>query len=113
MSLNLLSNDDTYRPITTNNLHGWETAVSEIKKQELYTVNSIKPQLADMYIGDFHGLLRELGTFPQYYHINCRINDLVSSDQFEGRTFDIKLVHEDVLEMLTQIITPHITTQII
>lgn len=113
MSLSKLGRDDTYRNISETNLHGWETTLHKIRTNEDFIDVEITPQMADMFIGDFHGLLLRLGVFPQFLHIHTRLNGMTSSDEFEGKSFVIRVIHEDVLSSLTNVVAPKGITNIV
>lgn len=73
-----------------------ESHVEQLKKNA--TIIDVKPYIADIYVGDFDGLLTELGYRDKKFHyLIRRVNNLDSSGQYDGT--QLELLIPNVAEM--------------
>jgi len=72
-----------------------DNALSIFKAQNEHSVEmQIEQELANRYVGDFYGLLQELGRKVNTFYIETVLNGFNSSVDYDGRT-TIKLLEND------------------
>ncbi len=72
------------------------------KIKEKYTIETeIDFQLANKYIGDFHSLLLEINVPTELLYITTILNNLNSSNDFDGKTNKVFLIDPTFVNLLT------------
>lgn len=66
-----------------------ETHIPYLKTHEQTQYVEVTGQQAEMYRGDFHGLLDSLRVNKKYHYIVTRVNGLLSSTDYDGVTTGI------------------------
>jgi hypothetical protein len=69
-----------------------------------YNLMEIDPVMANVYIGDFHGLLKEINIINELFTITTVLNGLRSSSDYDGKFFKIKLPTEDLINNILNLI---------
>lgn len=75
----------------------WEEAVPMIKVDAQLNIATITPVKASKYIGDFIGLLNDIGIEPRFHYITMRMNGFYSSGEYLGEQLDIIIVDNQFL----------------
>lgn len=63
----------------------------------------VEPNKANVYIGDFHGLLKSINVTEDLLNLTTRINGLLSSTEFNGDFYEIKLLTPEFIEKINLI----------
>ena len=71
-----------------------------IRKNNLYAIKGIEGVTAEIYRGDFHGLLNHLGEIPDFNRIQTAFNNLRSPLDFSGQETSIRLISKEYLTKL-------------
>ena len=62
----------------------------------------IEPNISNLYIGNFYGLLQYLSIPSKLHYVITRLNGLRSSLEYDGSFLDIKIVGQETLEKIRQ-----------
>lgn len=66
-------------------------------------IKDIIPLMAERYKGDFYGLLAHYNVNHNYFYIIMRLNNMNSSDDYDGSVLSIKLPNDDFIDGLYKI----------
>lgn len=71
-----------------------------IRQNNLFQVHPIEGITAEIYTGDFHGLLQHLQLSPDFNHIQTAFNGYLSSLDFQGTEDTIFVISQEYLMKL-------------
>ena len=66
----------------------------------MISLQSVSPNMAARYAGDWRGLMMEMGVMPQMHWFNLRINGLNNSSDFDGSMQTVSVLNTKVVEKL-------------
>ena len=74
--------------------------INIINDDENVVIMPIEPQEANIYIGDFHGLLAMKSIDSMFFNIFTMLNDLESSNDYAGDFTNIKVLNQETINIL-------------
>ncbi len=81
-----------------------DSMVRTIIESESYRMIEIEYILSKKYRGDFFGLLNELNVYVEFFYLNMVLNNLKSSESFNGDTNTIVVVNEEMLNRILSVL---------
>lgn len=72
-------------------------------ENELFTVQDVSGVTAEIYRGDFHGLLQSLRISFDYHRVNTEFNGLVSPLDYLGEAGPVRILNAEFLERVAKI----------
>lgn len=88
----------------------FESHVTYLKNLSSTQVTSITEHQASIYQGDFYGLLYKLGVEKKYHYPIMRVNGLLASSNYDGKTTEIILPSLSEMNAITTIYSSNETT---
>ena len=68
-----------------------ESHLVQLSNSKALEIVQIEPNIGTKYVCDFYGLLQELEVLPDHNWITMRLNDLISTTDYDGTVLYIKL----------------------
>ena len=82
--------------LTMDEIQKWEMALPEIMKNITTTIK-VDTAEADMFKGDFSGLLLKKGIPIEFHYPNMRANGFKTYSDYDGKIVDILVVSEKMI----------------
>ena len=77
-----------------------ESHLSFLRNHPSNTIASATGQVADMFEGDFYGLLNHLRVDIKYHYITMRVNGLYCSSDYDGTQTEIVIPSRDAVNRI-------------
>lgn len=84
MGLDSLMNNTISDELSEIKIHKWDHIISVLDPSYI-TVKELTGTDADVYLGDFNGLLESFGINNRYWFAHVRLNGFKTSSDYDGR----------------------------
>lgn len=96
--------------IDTGELQHTDTQEYIVLMNHMHTIShddfdyaSIDPNISNMYVGDFHGLLLHLGLLKKYLYYTTLLNGMRTSSEYDGTLTTIKIPGRNTMKKIDRV----------